>query len=101
MRYLRFEWDKKKDKANIEKHGISFEEARSTFYDEYAMQYYDSEHSEDEDRFLLLGLSFSAKTLVVCHCLREEDMVIRLISARKANKSEQAVYWSEKNESTL
>ncbi|MEL6721851.1 MAG: BrnT family toxin [Pseudomonadota bacterium] len=76
--------------------GFSFEEAHSVFYDENAIQYYDIEHAEDEDRFLLLGLNFSSETLVVCHCVREEDMIVRLISARKADKKEQQVYWSKR-----
>jgi len=96
MNQLDFEWDKKKDKANIKKHGISFEEARTAFYDESAIQFFDPEHSEDEDRFLLLGSSFNLKTLVVCHCFREEETIIRIISARKADKDEEQYYWSER-----
>ena len=96
MNYLEFEWDEEKGKANIRKHGVSFEEARSAFYDEQAIQYYDPESSEDEDRFLLLGLSADLKTLVVSHCFREEDTLIRIISARKADNSEQSVYWSKR-----
>ena len=96
MNYLKFEWDEAKDKTNISKHGISFEEARSTFYDEQAIQYADPEHSENENRFLLLGLSADLKTLVVSHCFREQDTIVRIISARKADKSEQKAYWSKR-----
>ncbi len=96
MNQLEFEWDKKKDKANIKKHGVSFEEARTAFYDESAIQFFDPEHSEDEDRFLLLGSSFNLKTLVVCHCFREEETIIRIILARKADKDEEQYYWSER-----
>jgi hypothetical protein len=96
MNKLVFEWDKKKDKSNTKKHGISFDEAQTTFFDEYAIQFYDPDHSEDEDRFLLLGTSFKSKILVVCHCFREEETKVRIISARKADKDEQQVYWSER-----
>jgi len=96
MKILEFEWDTKKDKSNTKKHGVSFEEARTAFYDEYAIQFFDPEHSESEDRFLLLGSSFKLKTLVVCHCFREEDTIIRIISARKADKDEERYYWSER-----
>jgi len=96
MKQLIFEWDKKKDKTNTKKHGITFEEAQTVFFDEYAIQFYDPEHSEEEDRFLLLGTSFKSKTLVVCHCFREKETKVRIISARKADKDEQQVYWSER-----
>ncbi|MEE8058301.1 MAG: BrnT family toxin [Pseudomonadales bacterium] len=96
MKYLEFEWNKKKDTTNTKKHGVSFEEARTAFYDEYAIQFLDPEHSEEEDRFLLLGSSFNLKTLVVCHCFREEETVIRIISARKADKDEEQFYWSKR-----
>ena len=96
MKQLEFEWDDRKDKANTKKHGVSFDEARTVFYDEYAIQFYDPEHSECEDRFLLLGTSFKLKALVVCHCFREEETVVRIISARKADKDEEQVYWSER-----
>ena len=93
MKQLEFEWDKKKNKVNTKKHGVSFEEAQTTFYDEYAIQFFDPEHSEDEDRFILLGTSFKLKTLVICHCFRQEETVIRIISARKADKEEEQEYW--------
>ena len=96
MKQLEFEWDGKKDKANAKKHGVSFDEARTVFYDEYAIQFFDPEHSESEDRFILLGTSFKLKTLVVCHCFRKEETVVRIISARKADKDEEQVYWSER-----
>jgi len=93
MNQLRFEWDKKKERINIKKHGISFEEARTAFYDEQAIQFFDPDHSEDEDRFLLLGMSFKLRILIVCHCFRESETVIRLFSARKADKEEEQEYW--------
>ncbi len=96
MKRLKFEWDSNKEKLNISKHGISFDEAQTAFYDEYAIQFFDPEHSGSEDRFLLLGTSFKLKTLVICHCFREEETVIRIISARKADKDEAQVYWSER-----
>ncbi len=94
MKYLKFEWDNRKNKANIKKHGISFEEARTAFYDENAIQFFDPDHSEDEDRFILLGTSYRLNTLVICHCFRKEETVIRIISARKADKDEVKQYWS-------
>jgi hypothetical protein len=93
MSEIRFEWDPEKAKLNSEKHGVSFEEAESVFYDEQAIQFFDDEHSEWEDRFLMLGLSARLKLLLVCHCFREEDMVIRIISARKATEAESRHYW--------
>ncbi len=93
MNEIRFEWDTEKAKLNAEKHGVTFEEAESVFYDEQAIQFYDDEHSEWEDRFLMLGLSAKLKLLLVCHCFREKDSVIRIISARKATKAESRHYW--------
>ena len=92
MTDLHFEWDPEKAKANLDKHGISFEEVVTIFYDESGVEFYDDEHSEWEDRFLLLGLSSERKLLLVCHCYRSEDAVIRMISARKATKSEAKHY---------
>jgi hypothetical protein len=89
---LRFDWDERKNSANQRKHGVSFEEARTVFYDDRALLIKDPDEREDEDRFLLLGLSLALRTLVVCHCYREQDEVIRIISARKANRSERAQY---------
>lgn len=87
-----FDWDDNKNKINITKHGISFEEASSAFLDERALLFDDPEHSEEEDRFLLLGMSEDANLCIVCHCYRESDTVIRLISARKATKKESERY---------
>ena len=85
MTNLIFEWDEQKNKINKEKHKISFEEAETAFYDEYAIVIDDPDHSQEEDRFIILGLSTKANLLVVCHCYRASDTVIRIISARKAN----------------
>ena len=93
MKPLRFDWDPAKAKANLKDHGVSFDEAQSTFYDEWAILYDDPDHSEDEDRFLLLGMSLRLRTLIVSHCYREGDSVIRLISARKAHSGEEKEYW--------
>ena len=90
---ITFKWDNKKDKTNKRKHGVSFEEARTAFYDENAIQYFDPDHSDEEDRFILLGISFKLKVLVVCHCFKESDSVIRIISARKADNEEEYEYW--------
>ncbi len=96
MAEILFEWDDKKDKTNKRKHGISFEEARTAFYDENAIQYFDPDHSDEEDRFILLGISYKLKVLVVCHCFRENDSIIRIISARKADKDEEYEYWRKR-----
>jgi uncharacterized DUF497 family protein len=92
MDQLRFEWDERKNRANQRKHGVSFEEARSVFGDEHGLLIDDPDHSEAEDRFVMLGLSFALRTLVVCHCCRSEGEVIRIISARKADRDERAAY---------
>jgi uncharacterized DUF497 family protein len=89
---IRFDWDNRKNKANQKKHGISFEEAQTVFFDEDALEFSDPDHSEDEDRFLLLGRSFRLRVLVVCHCFRESTSLIRIISARKATSKERQVY---------
>jgi len=94
---LRFEWDPKKNAANQRKHRVSFEEAEGIFHDEHALLIPDPEHSASEDRFILLGLSSALRILVVCHCYREGRDTIRIISARKANRTEKADYerrWS-------
>ena len=96
MNRLIFEWDKKKNNKNIKKHNVSFEDAQMIFYDEFAIQFHDPEHSQEEDLFLLLGTNFKLNTLVVCHCFRQDETVIRIISARKADKEESQVYWSER-----
>ncbi|VAW34747.1 hypothetical protein MNBD_CHLOROFLEXI01-2100 [hydrothermal vent metagenome] len=92
MRYLRFNWDPRKARATIHKHGITFEEATSVFYDDKAVEFYDDEHSDWEDRFLLLGISSKLRLLMICHCYRESDSIIRIISARKATTNEADYY---------
>ncbi len=92
MSNITFSWDEKKNKINLKKHEVSFEEAKTVFADEYGRLISDPDHSDDEDRFILLGLSQEAQLLMVCHCYREEGEVIRIISARKADKSETKQY---------
>ena len=92
MTLLRFEWDEHKAGLNARKHGVSFEEARSVFSDERAKLIDDPDHSEDEDRFVLLGVSSALRLLLVCHCYRGEGNVIRIISARKASGRESRSY---------
>ena len=92
MKRLGFVWDDAKSVANKRKHGVSFEEASSVFADEEALLLDDRDHSNEEDRFVLLGLSSSLRVLVVCHCYRETESTIRIISARKANRSEREQY---------
>lgn len=94
MEELRFEWDPAKNEINKKKHQVSFEEAQTVFYDDAAKVIDDPEHSEEEDRFIILGLSKKANLLVVCHCYRESESVIRIISARKATKTEAKQYFS-------
>ncbi len=93
MAELAFDWDPKKDKSNARKHGVSFEDARTAFHDESAYVFHDPDHSDEEDRFILLGLSIRTGVLVVCDCIREEESVIRIISARHADKKEESAYW--------
>ena len=92
MNDIRFDWDKEKSKLNRRKHGISFEEAQTVFYDENAIEFFDPDHSDKEDRFIMLGLSFKLRLLVVCHCVRETQSVIRIISARRATRHEAESY---------
>jgi uncharacterized protein len=92
---MRFEWDPIKAAANAKKHKVTFELAKTAFYDDYAVQFFDEEHSNDEDRFLLLGMTSDAKLLLVCHCEREGGNVIRIISARKATQTEAQYYRGE------
>lgn len=92
MSALTFEWHPEKSRKNLKKHGISFEEAKSVFFDENALLINDPDHSEEEDRFILLGMSASLKLLVVCHCYRSEPETIRIISARRANRKETSAY---------
>jgi len=89
---IKFEWDPPKAAANLRKHHVSFDDAKSVFYDEFAVQFFDEPTSSDEDRFLMLGMSSGARLLIVCHCEREHGEVIRIISARKATKRESAFY---------
>lgn len=92
MAELRFEWDERKSLQNKRKHGVSFEEAETMFSDNYGLLIDDPDHSGEEDRFLLLGLRANLRTLVVAHCYRKADDVIRIISARKANRKERDIY---------
>ena len=87
-----FDWDENKNRINLEKHGITFEEASTVFFDDRAILFDDPEHSIDEDRFLLLGMSETAKVCIVCHCYRESNTVIRIISARQATRKEEQRY---------
>ena len=89
---ISFEWDAAKANPNKKKHGVSFEEAQSVFYDEFAVQFFDDESTELEDRFLMLGFSDEARLLIVCHCERNQGNIIRIISARKATKIESKYY---------
>ena len=89
---IQFQWDERKHAENNRKHGVSFDEARTVFHDDRALHIADPDHSDDEDRFVLIGMSLSLRTLVVCHCYREDDEIIRIISARKANRMERGDY---------
>jgi uncharacterized DUF497 family protein len=90
---IEFAWDRRKARSNLAKHGVSFEEAQTVFLDDNARLIDDPDHSEEEDRFVLLGYSFQARCLIVIHCYRERDSVIRLISARFATRQEEEIYW--------
>jgi uncharacterized DUF497 family protein len=90
---IEFAWDRRKAQSNLVKHGVSFEEAQTVFLDENARLIDDPDHSEDEERFVLLGYSFRARRSIVNHCYREPDAVIRLISARRATAEEEELYW--------
>jgi uncharacterized DUF497 family protein len=90
---IEFAWDRRKARSNLVKHGVAFEEAKTVFLDENARLIDDPDHSEEEERFVLLGYSFKARCLIVSHCYRERDFVIRLISARPATTQEEAAYW--------
>lgn len=89
---IKFEWDAAKAASNKKKHSVSFEEAQSVFYDEFAVQFIDESNSVSEDRFLMLGFSDEARLLIVCHCERGQGSIIRIISARKATKNESKYY---------
>lgn len=96
MNEIHFAWDKHKAVLNQKKHGVSFEEAKTVFYDDNAVEFFDPDHSEKEDRFIMLGMSFMARVLVVCHCVREKGSMIRIISARKGTKQEIKHYQERK-----
>lgn len=98
MAALRFEWDERKNQLNRRRHGVTFEEAKTAFADENGLLIDDPEHSAAEERFILLGLSAEPRLLVVCHCYRHDGVVIRIISARRANRKERGIYatrWSQ------
>ena len=92
MKQICFEWDENKNEINIAKHGISFDEALTVFWDDDAVLFDDPKHSIEEDRFLIVGMSRKANLLTVVHCLRENEMIIRIISARKATVTERESY---------
>lgn len=94
MELIKFEWDENKNEINKQKHKLSFVEAKSVFYDTEALVINDPEHSEEEERFIILGTSENANLLVVCHCYRQSETVIRIISARKATKTEAKQYYN-------
>ena len=97
--FITFEWDDRKAAANEKKHGVTFKEASSVFYDPHALVVADEAHSHEEDRFVIVGLSAVARMLTVCHCYRQTNEVIRIISARKATKNEENTYWRFRHES--
>ena len=92
---MRFEWDSSKAASNAKKHKVTFEVAKTVFYDDFAVQFFDEEHSFDEERFLLLGMSSNARLLLVCDCEKRDGDVIRIISARKSTESEAQNYRCE------
>ncbi|MEE4607380.1 MAG: BrnT family toxin [Desulfobacteraceae bacterium] len=96
MKTLRFDWDPRKGQANLKKHGVSFDEARTAFYDENGIQFSDPDHSVSEERFILLAMSIRLRAVVVCHCFRESETLVRIISARKANADEEREYWRQR-----
>ncbi|MFH1355546.1 MAG: BrnT family toxin [bacterium] len=95
MMEINFKWHDAKNKTNKKKHKISFEEAQTVFLDENAKMIHDPDHSLNEDRFILLGMSLNLRILVVCHCYKEDNNIIRIISARKATKREQKEYFKD------
>ena len=92
MKDIEFECDERKASINLKKHGISFDEAESVFYDENGLHMPDPDHSRDEDRFVLIGISQQVRMLLVCHCYRKNDSIVRIISARKATRQERNSY---------
>jgi uncharacterized DUF497 family protein len=95
MKSISFTWNEKKNKSNKTKHKISFEEAKSVFWDENASLFFDEDHSDEEERYILLGMSSNLRVLIVCHCVIENNQIIRIISARKATKNELNFYSGE------
>ena len=93
---MKFEWDENKQRINIQKHGVDFEEAKTVFYDEEALLLPDPDHSATEERFVILGISQKTNLLTVCHCCRENEEVIRIINARKATTKEKKQYVAQK-----
>ncbi|MCL2356166.1 MAG: BrnT family toxin [Defluviitaleaceae bacterium] len=89
---MRFDWNPDKNKSNIKKHGVDFKEAETVFQDEMALEMFDEEHSEVEDRYIIIGISSKTRELTVCHCYRNSGDIIRIISARRATKNEAALY---------
>jgi len=89
---MKFDWSPDKNKSNIRKHGVSFEEAETVFQDEMALELFDDEHSEEEDRYIIIGISSKTRELMVCHCYRNGEETIRIISARRATKNEIVLY---------
>ena len=96
MTKFSFTWDERKNRQNRNKHGVSFEEAQSVFFDDAAREFFDPDHSEGEERFLLVGRSYTLRVLLVCHCYRETKGVIRIFSARRATRKERAVYHGDR-----
>jgi hypothetical protein len=89
---LSFDWDQQKARSNLARHGVGFSEAVTVFYDEHALQFFDEANSQDEDRYIMLGLSHKLRILLVVHCERDNGRTIRIISARKATPKERAHY---------
>lgn len=96
---ISFEWDDAKSESNLKKHGVTFDEASTVFYDPFALVVPDDEHSYDEERFVIVGMSMRARALTVCHCYKQTNELIRIISARQASKREEASYWRNRHES--
>ena len=96
MGTIKFEWDENKNQLNQRKHGVSFAEAQTVFYDEYAILFDDPDHSEDEERFLIIGTTEKERICIVSHCYRGREDTIRIISAKKATKNEKRIYIAER-----
>jgi len=97
MSVIQFAWDKNKAAGNLRKHKVSFEEASSVFFDEHAVEFHDPDHSDEEDRFIMLGLSRKLRVLLVCHCYKEAENIVRIISARKGDESESLNYFRRRS----